>query len=103
MDIPTGRCDRVLAREFWLRGKRVLEACVLFLRIGGAWFRVAYDDEDRKWNGAVSKEIPVAGLSSGDEEFFYPVVDLIQRHGMEPAEIESAREEDLGESARATI
>ena len=104
MDIPAGLCDRVLAREFWREGRRVIEACVVFLRIGGQWFCVKYDDEDMYWKGSVSKESPVAGTSQGEKvSFYWPIVDLTERHNIEPANIESAIEEDTGEASKATI
>ena len=104
MDLPAGPCDQILAREFWLEGRQVSQACVVFLRIGGRWFSVMYDDEDMKWKGSVSKEAPVAGTSKGDKaDFYWPIVDLTQRHSIDLAGVEAAVEEDVGDASRATI
>ena len=104
MDLPAGPCDQILARELWLEGRQVSQACVVFLRIGGQWFSVIYDDKDMKWKGSVSKEAPVVGANAGDKaSYYWPIVDLTQRHKIDVADIASAREEDIGNASRATI
>lgn len=102
---PIGRrCTGLATREYWLSGRLIDEFCTIFLwdDDGDTW-KIFLDDEDSTWKLEQTKDSPVTGTADGDDQFRYPVVDLLSRFPINGQVIQSFSESDFGTSAQVSI
>jgi len=96
------KCETLVAREFWFCGELVTPLCVVFIgdNKGDRW-KLYLDDEDNTWKIEKTDENP-NDLES-DEEYRYPLTDLLERFPLREQIIEDFCECDKIVSAKAEI
>lgn len=72
--------EQLIAQESWFEGERDDEANVVWLQVGGQWYRLYFDNDAVYWSTASHGPSPQA--TAPDEEPDFSLADLAATHDL---------------------
>ncbi|PPD04180.1 MAG: hypothetical protein CTY29_06665 [Methylobacter sp.] len=86
-DLKTKIIEKLIAQEYWYKGKLNEAANVIWLKISGKWFRLYFDYGIVFWRE--SNEEPHYVKPEANEDYDYPLNDLTEKYNLSGKAIES--------------